>query len=289
MSKINKIKLMLQQMLTTFNQVTTDKGILRYDGEEIEVGASVVLVDEEGNESPVEDGEYYLGDEDGRTLVIEGGVIKEIIEKEEEPAEAETTNEEFKAKQEKFNKVKMVFEESYAEKERQIIEAIRKTGNYDCYLIEAGDDYAVVDEWVEEIMDYKYFRYEISWNEEGEVIVGEKSEVKPAFVPVQEDVEKVAEEVKTEMSEESNIVDDIKDEIEEVVEDVVEDVKDEQPDEAAQRIADLEALVEELRTRIKELENAPAAEPASEEFKRVNQLTKTGISKLDKLQQKLGL
>lgn len=286
MSKINKIKLMLQQMLTTFNQVTTDKGILRYDGDEIEVGASVTMIDEEGNESTVEDGKYYLGEEDGRTLVIEGGVIKEIIKEEEE--EAETTNEEFKAKQAKFNKVKTAFEESYAEKERQIIEAIRKTGNYDSYLIEAGDDYAVVDEWVEEIMDYKYFRYEISWNEEGEVIVGEKSEVKPAFVPVQEDVEKVSEEV-TEMSEESNIVEDIKDEIQEVVEDVVEDVNEEQTDDAAQRIADLEALVEELKTRIKELESEPAAEPASEEFKRINQINKTGVAKLDRLSQKLGI
>lgn len=286
MSKINKIKLMLQQMLTTFNQVTTDKGILRYDGDEIEVGASVTMIDEEGNESPVEDGSYYLGDSDGRTLVIEGGVIKEIIEKEEE---AETTNEEFKAKQEKFNKVKMVFEESYAEKEKQIIEAIRKTGNYDCYLIEAGDEYAVVDEWIDEIMDYKYYRYEISWTEEGEVVIGEKSEVKPAFVPEETNVEEVAEEEKFEENKtEEDVVEDIVDEIKEVAEDAVEDVNNEQPDEAQQRIADLEALVEELKARIAELENKPAAEPAQEEFKRVNQVTKTGIAKLDKLQKKLG-
>lgn len=284
MSKINKIKLMLQQMLTTFNQVTTDKGILRYDGDEIEVGASVTMIDEEGNESPVEDGSYYLGDSDGRTLVIEGGVIKEIIEKEEE---AETTNEEFKAKQEKFNKVKMVFEESYGEKTKQIADAIYAEG-YDGWVIEAGDEYAVVEVWDETDKVNKYYRFEISWDAEGNVIVGERQEVKPAFVPVQEDVEKVAEEVKTEMSEETDVVEDIVDEIKEVAEDAVEDVNNEQPDEAQQRIADLEALVEELKARIAELENKPAAEPAQEEFKRVNQVTKTGIAKLDKLQKKLG-
>lgn len=88
MAKLNRIKMMLQSMLNAFNQVTTDKGILRYDGEELEEGVGVVLVDEEGNESLVEDGQYYLGDEDGRTLVIAGGIIKEIIlPKEEEVAE----------------------------------------------------------------------------------------------------------------------------------------------------------------------------------------------------------
>lgn len=184
MSKINKIKVMLQQMLATFNQVTTDKGILRYDGEEIEVGASVRLVDEEGNESPVEDGNYYLGDEDGRTLVIEGGVIKEIIEKEEEPATIVDTEEE-----------------------------------------------SVEEEVVEQIVE----------------------------------------------------------EIKEVAEDVEEDAEEEKPEDAAQRIADLEALIEELKTRIAELENKPAAEPAQEEFKRVNQITKTGVAKLDKLAGKLGI
>ena len=88
MAKLNKIKLMLQSILSQFGQLTTDKGILQYDGEELEVGASVVLIDEEGNESKAEDGNYFLGDEDGRTVVVENSAIKEIIEpKEEEQAE----------------------------------------------------------------------------------------------------------------------------------------------------------------------------------------------------------
>lgn len=87
MAKINKIKVMLQNILNQFGSVSTDKGILQYDGEELEVGVGVVLVDEEGNESIAEDGNYYLGEEDGRTLVVENSAIKEIIVPEETPAE----------------------------------------------------------------------------------------------------------------------------------------------------------------------------------------------------------
>lgn len=285
MSKINKIKVMLQQMLSTFNQVTTDKGILRYDGEEIEVGASVRIVDEEGNESPAEDGNYYLGDEDGRTIVIEGGVIKEIIEKEETN---DTETEESNVELSKFNKIKVAFEESYGEKTKQIADAIYAAG-YNGWVIEAGDEYAVVEVWDETDMADKFYRFEISWDAEGNVIVGERQEVKPAFVPVQEDVEKVSEEVKEEMSEETDVVEDIVSEIKEVAEDAADDAEENNTEDAQQRIADLEALIEELKTRIKELENKPAAEPAQEEFKRVNQITKTGVAKLDKLSKKLGI
>lgn len=287
MGKLSKVKLMLQSMLMEFNQVTTDKGILRYEGEEIQVNTTVRLIDEDGNESMPEDGNYYLGSEDGRTLVIENGTITEIIEREEEQPVEET---EVNARSQRFQKVKLAFEESYAEKERQIIEAIRKEG-YDGYLIEAGDDYAVVEVWIDAEMTYKYNRFQISWDEEGNVIVGEKQEVKPAFVPAEENVPQVSEEVRTEMAEEQPVeeavVEDIVDEIKEVAEDVVEDANEEKTDDAAQRIADLEALVEELKARIKELESEPAAEPATEEFKKINSYTKTGDAKLDRLAQKL--
>lgn len=97
MAKLSKIKMMLQSILSQFGQVTTDKGILQYDGETLEVGVSVVLVDEEGNESRAEDGEYFLGEEDGRTLVVENSFVKEIKEPVEEDVvveEVETEAEE---------------------------------------------------------------------------------------------------------------------------------------------------------------------------------------------------
>jgi hypothetical protein len=66
--------------------------------------------------------------------------------------------------------------------------------------------------------------------------------------------------------------------------------EEEPVDDRDERIANLEAeiarLEEEngaLRERIKELEGKPAAEPAEEEFKRVNKIESTGNKKLDNL------
>ena len=85
--KFSKVKTALQDILTnlTFAYVTTDKGVLRYDGEnenDLAAGVSVAIYDTETEtESPVEDGEYKL--DDGRTLIIKSGVIEEIREIEE--------------------------------------------------------------------------------------------------------------------------------------------------------------------------------------------------------------
>lgn len=50
-----------------------------------------------------------------------------------------------------------------------------------------------------------------------------------------------------------------------------------------ERVIALEELVAKLEARIAELEKAPAADSATEEFKRVNSLKTTGDAKLDKL------
>ena len=102
--KFEKIKKALQGLLNEFNSVITDKGKLVFD-DELKEGVQVMLVDEEGNETSPEDGEYYLGDDDGRTIVVEAGVVKEIRTKsadeiaeeqaqEEAPEEMEETPEE---------------------------------------------------------------------------------------------------------------------------------------------------------------------------------------------------
>lgn len=95
MKKINKIKEALSKLIAeTFERVSTDKGILSYDAEELEVGVAVSLVTEEGEEVAVEDGDYVL--EDGRILKIAEGKIAEIVEPEpeaEEPAAEESVEE----------------------------------------------------------------------------------------------------------------------------------------------------------------------------------------------------
>lgn len=86
MSKINKIKAMLQSVLAQFARMSTDKGLLSFDGDELEVGMAVMLVDEEGNESVPEDGEYK--NDEGVVYVVADGKVAEIREPEAEPESA---------------------------------------------------------------------------------------------------------------------------------------------------------------------------------------------------------
>lgn len=90
MSKLNKIKEMLQTMLMQFSQLSTDKGLISWDGdgELPAVGDSIVIIDEEGNEVKAENGEYRA--DNGNIIVIEDGVVTEVKEEEkpvEEPVE----------------------------------------------------------------------------------------------------------------------------------------------------------------------------------------------------------
>lgn len=87
--KLTSIKTALARILAQFDRVSTDKGLLASPDEEIVVGSSVSVVDEEGNESQAPDGEYKT--EEGVVYVIKDGRVEEIREPEvivdEEPAE----------------------------------------------------------------------------------------------------------------------------------------------------------------------------------------------------------
>lgn len=91
MSKLNAIREMLQKVLATFERIATDKALLEYDGDELEVGMAVHGIDEEGNPFELENGEYRA--DDGTVYVIEDGKVSEIRETEREP-EAEEPAEE---------------------------------------------------------------------------------------------------------------------------------------------------------------------------------------------------
>ena len=90
MSKLNAIREMLQKVLATFERLATDKALLEYDGDELEVGMAVHGIDEEGNPFELENGEYRA--DDGTVYVIEDGKVIEIREventQETEPEEA---------------------------------------------------------------------------------------------------------------------------------------------------------------------------------------------------------
>lgn len=91
MSKLDKIRVMLQSVLATFERISTDKGILSFDGDELEVGMSVSVVDEEGNETPAPDGEYTTSE--GTVYVVVDGKVEEIREPEGETEEAPAAEE----------------------------------------------------------------------------------------------------------------------------------------------------------------------------------------------------
>lgn len=81
MSKISdKIKVLLGIAKHTFGQITTDKGVIFFDGDEISAESKVYT--EDG--SPVEDGEYA---DETRVVVVKDSVVTEIRPKSEEKEE----------------------------------------------------------------------------------------------------------------------------------------------------------------------------------------------------------
>ena len=86
MTQLRKIKAVLRSLLVEMGEVSTDKGILTWDGDEdIKVGDAVKGMDEEGNDTEVADGDYTT--EDGKVIVVAEGKVAEIREPEELPVE----------------------------------------------------------------------------------------------------------------------------------------------------------------------------------------------------------
>lgn len=77
--------LKLAKMIMNLAEIETDRGVLIYEGELVE--GVEVFIEKEGEVILAEDGEYKI---EGKTIVIEGGVVKEIIEVEKEPEVEET-------------------------------------------------------------------------------------------------------------------------------------------------------------------------------------------------------
>lgn len=83
------IKQKLANILAQYRSLTTDKGILTWEGDkDLEVGDSVFVEAEEGERAPAEDGDYLL--EDGVIVRVADGKVAEIIEPD---AEADTDTE----------------------------------------------------------------------------------------------------------------------------------------------------------------------------------------------------
>lgn len=236
--KVSEIRDAAAQVAPAEEEVTasskdTDKGVLEWDGEEdLKAGDAVYVRDDEGNRVAAPDGDYRT--EDGKVIVVVDGAVAEIKD-----AEAEVAPE-VEARREAAMSRKQRFGESYDEKYRRIAEAVADARGDDYfYIVEAGDDFAVICAWDDDWVDH-YFRYAVTWNEDGSANVADPVEVKQAFVPLDfvspfeknEAAEQAAEAMAAVTREKEAL---------------------------AQQVADLQAEVERLKA-------APAASPAHEQF-----------------------
>ena len=240
--KVSEIKDAEAEVESDF--IETDKGKLEWDNEDedLKAGDAVYITDEEGNRNPAPDGDYTT--EDGKVIKVADGKVTEIVD-----PKAEVSEEEVKAKRiSKFNKIKQAFEESFDTKKREIsnaIAAVIDTENF--YLVDAGEDFGVVETWNEDCTESHYFRYAITWNEDGTAKAADPVEVKLMFVPM--------------------------------------DMESPFAKGNEEEMAAIKAENASLKKEIAKLKKMPAAKPAHEEVKEQTQFTKTGNKGLDNLQR----
>lgn len=177
-----------------FGSKSTDKGTLRWEGEEdLKAGDEVFTEDEEGNRTPAADGDYKT--EDGKVIVVVDGKVSEI---KDDDSQVATEDEE---RAQRYARIRGAFEESYDDKTRRIMDAIgAEVGHHNWYLRTAGDDFAIIDEWDKDWVDH-FFRYSVTWNEDGTANVADRTEVKEMFVPIdyEDPFEKEAEELRSQV------------------------------------------------------------------------------------------
>lgn len=185
--KMEKIKAALAALINedNFETVTSDKGTLKWDGDEaIKVGDVVTIVAEDGSETSAADGEYLTAE---LKIEIKNGAV-ESIEAIEMDEKKETTDEEI-VNEDNFAKKRVeAFELSYNERERKIYDAIKEKLGKDTYFYipEAGDNYAIVSIYNDDGTE-KLYRYELEWDGEEVKVVGDAQEVKSAYIPVDEE------------------------------------------------------------------------------------------------------
>ena len=240
--KVSEIKDAEAEVESDF--IETDKGKLEWDNEDedLKAGDAVYITDEEGNRNPAPDGDYTT--EDGKVIKVADGKVNEIVD-----PKAQVSEEEVKAKRiSKFKKIKQAFEESFDTKMRKIsnaIAAVIDTENF--YLVDAGEDFGVVETWNEDWTESHYFRYVITWNEDGTAKAADPVEVKLMFVPM--------------------------------------DMESPFAKGNEEEMAALKAENASLKKEIAKLKKTPAAKPAHEEVKEQTKFTKTGNKGLDNLQR----
>lgn len=168
-----------------FGSATTLQGVIYWDGDaELAVGDAVFVDGENGERVAAPDGDYTF--EDGHVVTVADGKVTEIgevPEPEPEPTEEEEMRNDFADAR---KTIADAYSMSYNTKTKKIADAIFAKG-FDGWIVEAGDDFAVIDTWNDN--GEKYWRFGVTWEGE-EPIVSEPVEVFPSFVTA-EDIEKI--------------------------------------------------------------------------------------------------
>lgn len=253
--KMEKIKAALAALINedNFETVTSDKGTLKWDGDEaIKVGDVVTIVAEDGTETSAEDGEYVTAE---LKIEIKGGAV-ESIEAIEMDEKKETPDEEI-VNEDNFAKKRVeAFELSYNERERKIYDAIKEKLGKDTYFYipEAGDNYAIVAIYEDDGTE-KLYRYELEWDGDEVKVVGDAQEVKSAYIPVDEEAP-MKEETKEEgFAEEEKPVE------EKPVEEKVDITAiEEKQNDAEERLKSIEDRLTKIEEALKNIEPAKAEE-----------------------------
>ena len=180
MSKINRFKAALARMLAAFGNVSTDKGILAWDGDEdLKAGDAIFVEDQEGNRTPAPDGDYITSD--NKTIVVADGKVAEIKDPEAEvsPEPEDAPEVEIEMGRVATDKGELLWEgeEDLAEGKEVFIETEegRAPAPDGEYTIEDGKVIVVVEGKVAEIRD-------------------PQAEVAPEEVPVDEEKEELRKE-----------------------------------------------------------------------------------------------
>lgn len=270
--KLTKLKLALQKLLVEYTALTTDKGILYFEEDNIKTDIQVYLEDENGDKQVAESGVYET---ETQTITVEAGRVKEIIEKTNNEPMTEETNK----KKEAFEAQKMNFEATYQDIQRNICNELDKAHIYG-YIVENTNEYVIVSVWDENEYTNKLYKYAISIDEDGKVTLGEGYEVvisyvakmeeqTPATTPVDEPAPAPVEEPTPAPDPQP-----------------VDEPTEPQPTE---KEVELNKEIETLKAKIAELESRPAANPPTEDFENIKNTlgTKTGVKSLDNLAERL--
>lgn len=253
--KMEKIKAALAALINedNFETVTSDKGTLKWDGDEaIKVGDVVTIVAEDGSETSAADGEYLTAE---LKIEIKNGAVESIealeMDEKKEPTEEETV------KEDNFAKKRVeAFELSYNERERKIYDAIKEKLGKDTYFYipEAGDNYAIVSIYEDDGTE-KLYRYELEWDGDNVKVIGDAQEVKSAYIPVDEEAP-MKEETKEEgFAEEEKPVE------EKPVEEKVDITAiEEKQNDAEERLKAIEDRLAKIEEALKNIEPAKAEE-----------------------------